>query len=84
MLHHAVGLVDFTPTSFHATPLPASLHLVAPAGDQLALIEFASAEQTSTALSLNGMKLGDTHMLQVGYGVYALCMVHCVSASCIP
>jgi hypothetical protein len=47
--------------------LPACCHAcVVAAGDQLALVEFASAEQTGTALSLNGMKLGDTHTLQVG------------------
>jgi hypothetical protein len=32
----------------------------------LALVEFAAAEQTVTALSLNGMKLGDAHAIQVG------------------
>jgi hypothetical protein len=36
------------------------------AGDRLALVEFAAAEQTITALSLNGMKLGDAHAIQVG------------------
>lgn len=37
-----------------------------PAGDQLALVEFTEAGHTATALSLNGMKLGDTHIIQVG------------------
>lgn len=34
-------------------------------GDQLALVEYSNAAETATALSLNGMKLGDMYSMQV-------------------
>jgi hypothetical protein len=63
----------------------------AAAGDQLALVEFAAAEQTITALSLNGMKLGDSHAIQVGkqklqcaarHMLAWLCVTYCCKAGC--
>lgn len=34
--------------------------------DQMALVEYATPSEALNALNLNGMKIGDTHTLQVG------------------
>jgi hypothetical protein len=42
------------------------LAVVGTPGDQLALVEYTDPAHVITALTLNGMKLGDTDILQVG------------------
>lgn len=43
----------------------ADVQLTGNPGDQLALVEYSNAAETATALSLNGMRIGDIYALQV-------------------
>jgi hypothetical protein len=56
--------------------------LAGPEGDRMALAEFSDAEEAAKALSLNGMKLGDTHTLQVWAVVWGA-EAGCAGSACL-
>jgi hypothetical protein len=48
-----------------ATGTVKDVTLAGPVTDQMALVEYGTPAEATNALNLNGMKIGDTHTLQV-------------------
>lgn len=65
--HSAHTTLCLVHLSAHTTGSVKDVQLSGPATDQMALVEFASPAEAATALNLNGMKIGDSHTLQVGF-----------------